>query len=62
MGCVLENVGRVVPHDAANIALIEGGSVRLSYVRGLSNEYDGLYQNLRLPLGLPGFQAMVQTQ
>ncbi|HLA42137.1 MAG TPA: GAF domain-containing protein, partial [Aggregatilineales bacterium] len=39
MNRILDNVGHVVPHDAANIMLIEGDIARTHYWRGYADEH-----------------------
>ncbi len=36
--CIVNNIGRVVDHDASSISIIEGGMLRNRYVRGYSAE------------------------
>jgi PAS domain S-box-containing protein len=38
MTLILENVGRVAPHDAANIELIEGNTARVVYQHGYTSD------------------------
>lgn len=61
---ILDNVGSVVPHDAASIFLIEGDVTRM--VRGRGFEERGLRewtQELRLRVNdLTHFRTMVETQ
>jgi PAS domain S-box-containing protein len=41
---ILENVAQVVPHDAANIVLIEGDRARVVHQRGYPPEHSGVLQ------------------
>ena len=58
---ILDNVGRVVPHDSANIMLIEEGEARVVYWRGYTPEAETYLRELRLPLDLPTLRAMIET-
>ncbi len=58
---ILDNVGRVVPHDSANIMLIEEGEARVVYWRGYAPEAEVYLRKLRLPLDLPTLRAMIET-
>ncbi len=58
---ILENVGRVVPHDSANIMLIEEGEARVVYWRGYAPEAEIYLRKLRLPLDIPTLRAMIET-
>lgn len=40
MARILDNVGRVVPHDAANIMILEGDTARVLYSRGYTPDGD----------------------
>ncbi|WP_162909166.1 GAF domain-containing protein [Aggregatilinea lenta] len=62
MNRILDYVGRVVPHDAANIMLIEGGEVRIAYWRGYPESYREVFHTLRFPIDLARFQAMITTR
>ncbi len=50
MARILANVGRVVPHDSANIMLIEGKAVRFAYWNNYPPECEALFKSLRLPI------------
>jgi PAS domain S-box-containing protein len=50
MNTILENVAHVVPHDAANIMLIEGDQAHVVYWRGYRPERISFLQELRIPL------------
>ncbi len=60
---ILENVGRVVPHDAASIFLLQQGIAR--FVRGKGFTERGLQQGMEQLLlrvqEIPGYQKMVDT-
>lgn len=58
---VLENIGQVVPHDAANISLIEGDIARPACWRGYSDAANIYFQNLRYPLTTPWMARMLAT-
>lgn len=59
---ILENVGRVVPHDAANLMLVEGQSVRIDYLRNYPPHLEAELKNYSRPLGhLPILEKMVET-
>lgn len=62
MHTLLENVARVVPHDAANIMLVEGESARPVYWRGYDPEYVTYLQGTLFPVQeTPSFLYMIQT-
>lgn len=62
MARILENVGRVVPHDAANLMLVEGHSVRIDYLRNYPPYLEAQLKNYSRPLGhLPILEKMVET-
>jgi PAS domain S-box-containing protein len=61
---ILENVGRVLPHDAANIMLVdEEGNTRVARHRGyVERGLDEWLLNLRLPVaGTSGLRQMADT-
>jgi PAS domain S-box-containing protein len=58
---ILENVGRVVPHDAANIMRIEGDVARVAYWRNYPPSYQAFLNTFRLPLTTPNLQEMMRT-
>lgn len=59
---ILEHVGRVVPHDASTIMLIEHGNARVIGSRGYPAEDAAEIVSLRLPLdGTPNLQELVAT-
>lgn len=61
---ILENVGKVVPHDAADVMLIEGGAAQVMRYRGYEEfNLAGTILDLRLPIdALPTLSEMVSTQ
>ncbi len=56
---ILEYVGRVVPHDRANIMLIEGDSTRCAYWHNYPAGYEAFFARFRLPLTTPNLQEMI---
>lgn len=59
---ILENVGRVVPHDAANLMLVEGQSVRIDYLRNYPPHLEAKLKNYSRPLRrLPILEKMVES-
>ena len=60
---VLENIGRVVPHDAADIMLIEGDAARVVRYRGYAEgEMLITLREMRLALaGTPTLRQMIET-
>ncbi len=56
---ILDNLGQVVPHHAANIGLVEGDMVRIHSWRGY-HDLMGI-ENLKLPLSYASFQQMYTT-
>lgn len=61
MNLILENVGRVVPHQTANIMLIDGGTVRTAFSRGYADELTDFLKTATFPLAFPTFQEMSDT-
>ncbi len=55
---ILDNVGRVVAHDAANIMLIEANSARAAYWQGYDAEHADYFARERFPLDWPKIRAM----
>lgn len=45
---IIENVGRVVPHDAANLMIVEGDIARIVYWHGYPAEQVAFFENLEL--------------
>lgn len=58
---ILENVGNVVPHDAANIMLIEGNYAVVHYTRGYHEDIDTQIKAISLPLSLPNLHQIYTT-
>ena len=58
---LLENVGRVVPHDRANIMLISGNAAEVAYVRGYAPQDAEVAFKTRLPLETPNLRHMQET-
>ncbi|MHB8749535.1 MAG: sensor histidine kinase [Aggregatilineales bacterium] len=56
---ILENVGRVVPHDWADISLVEGDTARIGYCRGWSPDEEARIKSVRLPLTISNVQQML---
>lgn len=61
MNLILENVGRVVPHQSANIMTIEDNTARIAFSRGYSPEVKALFETLTLPVSLPTLSFMLAT-
>lgn len=59
---ILDNVGRVVPHESANIMLIQGSHCHIEYMHGYSQEVQKFLQNHRFSLELPNLHAMLMTR
>lgn len=63
MDTILENVTRVVPHDGANIMLIEGGEARPAYWHGYKPKRIPLLQEFRLSvMDAPNLRQMFTTK
>ncbi|MBN1178194.1 MAG: GAF domain-containing protein [Anaerolineae bacterium] len=64
LGCILEQVGRVVPNDAANIMLIDGSVARIAGWRGY--ERFGVEAFIAEAVfdmaAMPNFKYMIETQ
>jgi PAS domain S-box-containing protein len=58
---ILDNVGRVVPHDTANILLIEGAAARCALQRGYPPDSAQFLLTYLFPLGLANFEHMIKT-
>lgn len=62
MDQILETIGRVVPHDSANIMVLEGSKVRIAYSRGWPPQVAAAYDKLHIRLDmLPNLQQMLVT-
>jgi PAS domain S-box-containing protein len=59
---ILNNVGQVVPHQAATILLIEGTTARCALHRGYSEEAAKILMSQPLSTSLPNLQRMQETQ
>ena len=63
MNTILQNVARVVPHDAANIMLIEGDQARVAYWQGYRPDSIAFLQEFSVPLtGTRHLERMLATQ
>lgn len=62
MNRILENVGRVVPHDSASIMLVEGNEARVVYRRGWSPEQQAAFGTYRFPLETISLHEMITTR
>ena len=58
---LLENVGRVVPHDRANIMLISGSQAEVAYVHGYSPEVTEAALKIRFSLETPNLARMMES-
>ncbi|HVU14456.1 MAG TPA: PAS domain S-box protein [Phototrophicaceae bacterium] len=58
---ILENVGRVVLHEAANIMLIEDDKVRVAFWHNYGPKCDELFRTSLYPLDLPMLKQMLAT-
>lgn len=58
---ILDNVGRVVPHEAANISLIEDQQVRVAFWHNYGPGCDALFPTKRYPLALPMYRKMLDA-
>jgi PAS domain S-box-containing protein len=61
MNLILENVGRVVPHQTANIMTIEGESARIAFSRGYTETQAAMLMNTLFPLDDPCYEEMLTT-
>jgi PAS domain S-box-containing protein len=61
MNRILENVGRVVPHDCANIMLIDGNCARAVYWRNYPADYEPFLKRYCMPLDLPGMPEFIAS-
>ncbi|MBZ0305020.1 MAG: GAF domain-containing protein, partial [Anaerolineae bacterium] len=59
---ILENVGHVVPHESANIMLIEGDQCRIAYLNGYSETDRAYLTQQLLSLQVPNLHAMLATR
>jgi len=58
---ILENIGQVVPHDAANITIIDGDVARPVCWTGYGEDCQDYFTNLRYPLTTPWIERMLAT-
>jgi PAS domain S-box-containing protein len=58
---ILENVGKVVPHEAANIMLIEGNQAVVRFTSGYQTAIDEQIKAIRLPLTLSNLNQIYTT-
>jgi PAS domain S-box-containing protein len=58
---ILDNVGRVVPHEAANISLIEGDQVRVAFWHNYGPECDVVFRSKLYPIDLAMYQRMLDA-
>jgi PAS domain S-box-containing protein len=58
---LLDNVGRVVPHQGAHVLLIDEGEVHLSRMRGLEAPGSMSMPARLSPTDLPALRAMIET-
>lgn len=58
---VLEHVGLVVPHDAANIMLAEASGARVVHGRGYPPEFETTMGQSIMSLDTPSLAAMIET-
>ena len=62
MNRILENVGRVITHDAADIMLIEGDQAYIAYWHGYPADADRFLKKIRFPLDTPNLRQMLETR
>lgn len=58
---ILDNVGRVVPHEAANIMLIENNMARIAFWHNYGPKCDQLFTKIRYSCDLPMLKRMLET-
>lgn len=58
---VLEQVGKVVDHDYANIMLIDGDVARVTYTQGYPPDTDALLRGFAFSLDMPSLACMLRT-
>lgn len=61
MNRILEHVGRVVPHDAANIMLIEVDAARVVAHHGYNQQNQMVPDSYRFSLNMPNLREMAST-
>lgn len=62
MARILENVGRVVPHDACNLMLIKGNTARVVYCRGWSPDEEAEFRTTPFSLELTNLGDMLRSR
>jgi len=62
MNRILENVGRVIAHDSANVMLIDGDAAVVAYWRGYPADLDPFIQTLRFALDTPNLRQMLDSR
>ena len=58
---ILDSVGRVVPHEAVNIMLVEDGEIRVAFWRNYGPKCDEIFREKRYSLDLPVIKRMLDT-
>lgn len=59
---LLDNVGRVIPHDSANVMLIEGDNLRAAYTRGYPADEEGELRATIFPIAeFPTFSQAISN-
>lgn len=58
---IIDSVGQVVPHDAANIQIIEGDAAYVRYWRGYDDSLSEYFAGKAHPLTLTGIQKAILT-
>lgn len=58
---ILDNVGRVVQHDSANIVLVEDGTLKVAFQRGYPPDLSARLNELRLDIDEYPYNVMVET-
>src|SRR5690606_11828850 len=61
MNLILENIGRVVPNDAANIMMLEEDSVRIAHLRGYIPKEAAALESARISLETPYLKKMLKS-
>lgn len=59
---ILDNLERVIPHETANIMLIEGETARIAYWRGYTTLGEDFIKTFRLPLTNLGLRQMLESR
>ena len=58
---ILDSVGRVVPHEAVNIMLVEDGQLRVAFWRNYGPKCDEIFREKRYALDIPMIRRMLNT-